>query len=109
MRRVVLLKIFSHPGAIFFYKEGHLIVVGLNMKLPFTPCPPIPRKKQYSHYPDNDVNHSLGGILIRPPMIPMSVFEEEVAFFQLGDEVLSNLREEEGEIVCKSKKTQVNC
>ena len=37
-----------------------------------------------------------GGILLRPPNIPMSVFEEEVAFFELGEEVLSNLRVEEG-------------
>ena len=37
-----------------------------------------------------------GGILTRPGDVPMHVFEEEVVFFQLGDEALLTLHEEEG-------------
>ena len=37
-----------------------------------------------------------GGILIRPPDIPMEMFSEEIEFFDLGKEVLSNLKSEEG-------------
>lgn len=37
-----------------------------------------------------------GGLLIRPPDIPMHVFEEEVEFFDLGENVLNELKEAEG-------------
>ena len=37
-----------------------------------------------------------GGILVRPPSIPLEAFEKEVLFFQLGDDVLEQLYVEEG-------------
>ena len=38
------------------------------------------------------------GILLRPPNIPMPLFAEEVAFFDLGESVFMNLQKEEGYI-----------
>ena len=40
--------------------------------------------------------YQTGGILTRPPAIPMGRFEEEVVFYELGDEVLKSLWKEEG-------------
>ena len=40
--------------------------------------------------------YQTGGILIRPPSIPMDAFEKEVIFFNLGDKVLLQLKMEEG-------------
>ena len=37
-----------------------------------------------------------GGILTRPLSVPMHVFEQEVLFYKLGDDVLDTLRKEEG-------------
>ena len=37
-----------------------------------------------------------GGILIRPPNIPMPLFHEEITFFDLGENAISNLQENEG-------------
>ena len=42
--------------------------------------------------------YQTGGILIRPPTIPMFLFEEEVTFFQLGEETFLKLQEGEGYI-----------
>lgn len=42
-----------------------------------------------------------GGILVRPPSVPMDVFEEEIKFYDLGEDVLLKLKEEEGFIVKK--------
>lgn len=42
-----------------------------------------------------------GGILIRPPTIPMILFAEEIAFFDLGDDALVKLQEDEGYILDK--------
>ena len=42
--------------------------------------------------------YQTGGILIRPPTIPMPLFAEEVAFFDLGESVFMNLQREEGYI-----------
>ena len=39
-----------------------------------------------------------GGVLIRPRNIPMSLFAEEVSFFELGEEVFFKLQEDEGYI-----------
>ena len=39
------------------------------------------------------------GILIRPPTIPMILFAEEIAFFELGDDALVKLQEDEGYIL----------
>ena len=38
----------------------------------------------------------MAGILVRPPSVPMSVFEEEITFYGLGRDVIDMLREEEG-------------
>ena len=40
-----------------------------------------------------------GGILIRPPTIPMALFAEEIEFFDLGDDALVKLQEDEGYIL----------
>lgn len=42
--------------------------------------------------------YQTGGILLRPPNIPMPLFAEEVAFFDLGESVFMNLQKEEGYI-----------
>ena len=42
--------------------------------------------------------YQTGGILIRPPNIPMPLFAEEVAFFDLGETVFMQLQKEEGYI-----------
>ncbi|XP_066923054.1 potassium voltage-gated channel subfamily A member 7-like isoform X4 [Clytia hemisphaerica] len=42
--------------------------------------------------------YQTGGILIRPPNIPMPLFAEEVAFFDLGESVFMQLQKEEGYI-----------
>ena len=40
-----------------------------------------------------------GGILTRPPSVPMNIFEKEVKFFRLGDDILGKLRHDEGFLV----------
>lgn len=39
-----------------------------------------------------------GGMLIRPPNIPMHLFTEEIKFFDLGEDALTKLQENEGYI-----------
>ncbi|XP_065070556.1 potassium voltage-gated channel subfamily A member 1-like [Rhopilema esculentum] len=40
--------------------------------------------------------YQTGGVLIRPPTIPMKLFAKEVLFYQLGEEVFLQLQKDEG-------------
>lgn len=42
--------------------------------------------------------YQTGGVLIRPPTIPMKLFSEDVLFFHLGQDVFNRLQREEGYI-----------
>ena len=52
--------------------------------------------------------YQTGGILIRPPTIPMRLFAEDVRFFQLGDKAFMKLQKEEGYIQEDERQLPVN-
>ncbi|XP_057317686.1 potassium voltage-gated channel subfamily A member 1-like isoform X2 [Hydractinia symbiolongicarpus] len=47
--------------------------------------------------------YQTGGILIRPPNVPMVLFSEEISFFDLGEVAFMKLQEEEGYIPDKER------
>ena len=52
--------------------------------------------------------YQTGGILIRPPTIPMRLFAEDVRFFQLGDKAFMKLQKEEGYIQDAERPLPIN-